>query len=120
MRSPSSAISRQPPYSDSSGRRLDWDRLLMLAGPHWEMLYWALVLFAYIYRAHADLVPESVWLDLTDRFKTGVTHPDRCAPCRGSLVDPKMFAIDVNEWGERDLYRESCENYPYLLRRSEG
>lgn len=120
MRSPSSAISRQPPYSDSSGRRLDWDRLLMLAGPHWEMLYWALVLFAYIYPAHADLVPESVWLDLTDRFKTGVTHPDRCAPCRGSLVDPKMFAIDVNEWGERDLYRESCENYPYLLRRSEG
>jgi hypothetical protein len=27
-----------------------------------------------------------------------------------------MFAIDVNEWGERDLYRELCENYPHRLR----
>jgi hypothetical protein len=26
-----------------------------------------------------------------------------------------MFAIDVNEWGERDLYRELCETYPQPL-----
>jgi hypothetical protein len=26
-----------------------------------------------------------------------------------------MFAIDVNEWGERDLYRELIENYPQPL-----
>ena len=101
------------------GRQIDWNRMLMLAAPHWEMLYWALVLFAYVYPAHADLVPESLWRDLTDRFKERVTHPDHNAPCRGSLVDPKMFAIDVNEWGERDFYREFCENYPYLLEGSE-
>jgi hypothetical protein len=27
-----------------------------------------------------------------------------------------MFAIDVNEWGERDLYREYRESHPCLLR----
>jgi len=26
-----------------------------------------------------------------------------------------MFAIDVTEWGERDLYREYRERHPFLL-----
>lgn len=97
------------------GRRLDWDRLLGLGEPHWEMLYWELVLFAYIYPAHVDIVPGVVWSQLAERFKERVTRPEKGAPFRGTLVDPKMFAIDVNEWGERDLYRERCENYPCRL-----
>jgi hypothetical protein len=80
------------------------------------LLLWALVLFAYIYPAHTDIVPERVWNELMHRFGEHVRHPRKDAPFRGSLVDPKMFAIDVNEWGERDLYRESCERHPCLLR----
>ena len=34
---------------------------------------------------------------------------------RGTLIDPKMFAIDVNEWGEHDIYRELWDNYPHPL-----
>jgi hypothetical protein len=96
-------------------RTLDWERLRKLTEPHWQMLYWELVLFAYIYPAHILDVPASVWSELTDRFQKSVAAPQVHQPFHGTLVDPKMFAIDVNEWGERDLYRELCENYPNRL-----
>jgi hypothetical protein len=93
---------------------LDWDRLCKLTQPHWEMLYWYLVLFAYIYPARVATVPESVWRNLTELFSRSVTQVDR-GTFRGTLIDPKMFAIDVNEWGERDLYRELIDNYAQPL-----
>lgn len=93
------------------GASLDWNLLLTLAGAHWQMLYWQLVLFAFCYPAQAGLVPSKIWKDLSDRFKNSVLAPNN-DPCRGSLVDPKMFAIDVEEWGERDIYREIWDKYP--------
>jgi hypothetical protein len=98
------------------GPTLDWQRLFDLMGSHWELLYWSLVLYAYVYPAHTDAVPEPVWRDLTQRFTERLRHPDKNAPFRGSLVDPRMFAIDVDEWGERNLYQEYCDKHPCLLR----
>lgn len=83
--------------------QLDWRRILEIAGEHWEMLFWALVLFHYVYPAHANYVPSVIWSDLLERFRDAVAHPDPNAPFRGSLVDDKMFAIDVNEWGMPDI-----------------
>jgi hypothetical protein len=99
----------------SCGKTLDWTRLLELTGEHWELLFWSLVLFAYVYPAHTDDVPDSVWNELTASFTHQIKSPSKDAPFRGSLVDPRMFAIDVNEWGERDLYKEYCENHPGLM-----
>ena len=96
-------------------RTLDWDRLRSLTVAHWHMLYWNLVLFAYIYPARTGDVPAFVWRDLTERFQKSIVPEQNDQPFRGSLIDPKMFAIDVNEWGERDLYRELCESYPHRL-----
>ena len=98
------------------GARMDWNRVLLLMGEHWQLLYWSLVLFAYVYPARTDAVPDSVWLVLTERFAERVRRPDEDAPFRGSLVDPRMFAIDVEEWGERNLYEEFCASHPCLLR----
>lgn len=97
------------------GPSLNWDRVLSLMGMHWEMLYWSLVLFAYVYPARTDLVPNALWEDLTRRFIDCFRKPNRNAPFRGSLVDPRMFSIDVEEWGERNLYKELCERYPCPL-----
>ena len=97
------------------GESLDWNRIQALLSPHWEMLYWSLVLFSYVYPAHTNLVPPKVWEDLTTRFQDHVRNPKSESPFRGSLIDPNMFAIDVNEWGERDLYREYRERHPFLL-----
>jgi len=83
--------------------QLDWQRILDIAGEHWEMLFWALVLFHYVYPAHANYVPSLIWSDLLQRFQDAISHPDPAAPFRGSLIDEKMFAIDVNEWGLHDV-----------------
>lgn len=88
---------------------LDWRRIFQLAGEHWEMILWALVLFRYSYPAQTEYVPKEVWCDLVTRFHKVVSHSDSAAKFRGSLVDDKQFAIDVNEWGLENLmveYRE--------------
>jgi hypothetical protein len=89
--------------------RLDWQRILHLIGEHWEILFWALVLFHYVYPAHSDYVPRPLWDDLTERFRREIAHPDPAAPFRGSLVDEKMFAIDFREWGMANTLQEYRE-----------
>ena len=86
--------------------QLDWNRILELAGAHWEMLLWALVLFRYVYPAQAHFVPLLVWTQLVNRLMFRLLNPDPAARFRGSLVDENMFAIDVKEWGLDDLLSE--------------
>ena len=83
--------------------RLEWERILELAGEHWEIVLWALILFRYVYPAHTDYVPATLWQDLLSRYMHIVQHPDPKAPFRGSLVDEHMFSIDIKDWGLEDL-----------------
>lgn len=87
--------------------RLDWNRLRQLVGEHWEILLWELVLFHYVYPAKTNYIPRSVWSDLLSRLQGELNHPPANAPFRGSLLDDKMFAIDVHEWGMENLLQES-------------
>lgn len=86
--------------------RLDWDRILQLVGEHWEMLFWTLVLFHYVYPAQSQQVPRRVWNELLDRFRAELDNPNPQARFRGSLVDPPMFNIDMAEWGLPNLLEE--------------
>ena len=91
---------------------LDWSRVLALAGKHWGVVLWAIVLFQYVYPAQAGYIPRAVWDDLLARFRSEVEHPDSNAQFRGSLIDENMFAIDALEWGFDNLleqYRLSRE-----------
>jgi hypothetical protein len=96
------------------GQRLDWQRLCHLMKGHEELLLWSLVFFAYVYPAHVGLIPRGQWDSLLRKLQDDLEHPRHDAPFRGTLIDPNMFAIDVTEWGERDLYRENCEQHPRL------
>ncbi|HXB21610.1 MAG TPA: nucleotidyltransferase [Candidatus Solibacter sp.] len=92
--------------------RLDWQRLLHLIGEHWEMLLWCLVLYQYAYPAYGGYVPRAIWDELLQRFRVELEHPNQGIQFRGNLIDDKMFAIDVTEWGKRDIlkeYRETAE-----------
>ncbi len=89
--------------------KLDWQRILLLVGEHWEILFWALVLFHYVYPAQSQYVPKNIWQDLLTRFQNVVLHPSPDAKFRGSLIDDKMFAIDVKEWGLANLVEEYRE-----------
>ena len=81
----------------AAGNSMDWNRLLTLVGDHWAMLLWALVLFRYVYPS-SSAVPKPVWDELLTKFREVVDNPNPKAPFRGSLVDERMFAIDVAEW----------------------
>ena len=87
--------------------RLEWNRILELAGEHWEIVLWSLVLFRYVYPAHSDFVPRALWEDLLSRFAAEIRSPNANAQFRGSLIDEKMFAIDVAEWGLDDILKEN-------------
>ncbi|MBV9087882.1 MAG: nucleotidyltransferase [Acidobacteriaceae bacterium] len=89
-----------------AGDRMDWRRVMQLVGEHWEVLLWCLVLFHYIYPFATDKVPGWLWTDLTQRFQHEIQNPTPDCRFRGSLIDDKMFAIDVNEWGLADLMKE--------------
>jgi hypothetical protein len=86
--------------------KFDWQRLLDLVGEQWQMLLWYLVLYHYIYPANCDYVPRDTWDELLGRFKVELTHPNHALEFRGSLIDEYMFAIDVQEWGKRNLLDE--------------
>jgi hypothetical protein len=85
---------------------LDWNRILELAGEHWEIVLWSLILFRYIYPAHSDYVPSGVWQELISRYTQLIQNPDRKAPFRGSLIDENIFAIDMKDWGLEDIQGE--------------
>ena len=87
--------------------KLNWDRVLELVGEHWQLLLWALVLFQYVYPQEGQAVPERVWENLLQRFRTNLKNPNTASNFRGSLLDERMFAIDVNEWGLDNLLEES-------------
>jgi len=96
----------------------DWDRELQLAGEHWEMLLWSLLLFRYVYPAQTHYVPAAVWHRLLQRLKGEIAKPHPQASFRGSLVDENMFAIDVNEWGLANLLEETRKSRMEELERS--
>jgi len=86
--------------------RLDWQRLLALVGDHWELLLWELVLFHYVYPACRSFVPGEIWKYLLSRLRTQLESPSAPGPFRGSLLDEKMFAIDMKEWGMENLLQQ--------------
>ena len=95
--------------------RLEWPRILQLVGENWEMLFWALVFFRYAYPAQTHFVPGELWQQMIRRFEDVVSRRDLAARFRGSLIDDKMFAIDVNEWGLDNLMQEHRERRMQML-----
>ena len=88
-------------------KAFDWKRELELVGKNWEILFWSLVLFRYVYPAQTHYVPAEVWRELLDKFQKVIATRDSKARFRGSLVDENMFAIDLNEWGLDNLLEET-------------
>jgi hypothetical protein len=94
--------------------KLQWDRVVQLAGENWEMLLWPLILFHYVYPAHSSYVPRALWKDLLERFQRAIASPDAKAKFRGSLIDENMFAIDVTEWGLDYLLEDARKRSPKI------
>jgi hypothetical protein len=90
------------------GRRLDWERLVRKTGEHWPLLLAQLQMFSYVYPEVEPRVPRWVFDDLLERARRDLDRERDGDPVtRGTLVSRFSFAIDVNEWGFRDLRTES-------------
>jgi len=95
----------------AAGKRMDWQRILDLSGEHWGMLLWSLVLFHYVYPV-SDAVPKWVWNKLLGKLIRELGGLEPTAQFRGSLIDERMFSIDVLEWKLENLiekYRKEAE-----------
>ncbi|HZJ48348.1 MAG TPA: hypothetical protein VFD97_04845 [Acidimicrobiia bacterium] len=92
------------------GHKLDWARLVEKTGPHWPLLLSHLLMFTYVYPETADRVPGWVMDTLTEKLKNDAGRERTGeATTRGTLVSRFSFAIDVNEWGMRDLREEAVQ-----------
>jgi hypothetical protein len=90
------------------GDTLDWQRLVDKTGPHWPLLLAQLQMFYYVYPGYRSRVPDWVLANLLERARAETGHelPSETAT-RGTLISRFSFAIDVNEWGFRDLRDEA-------------
>lgn len=83
--------------------RIDWERLLNLFGPHWQVLYSHLILFAYIYPSRRGSIPDWVMDELAGRLqKLNDTPPLKEDICRGTLLSRAQYLSDVEEGGFTD------------------
>ncbi len=92
------------------GDELDWERILERAGAHWLLLLAQVHLFDFVYPSHRGRIPDAVRTTLLERAREQAkegTDPD--AAFRGTLVSRFSFAIDVNEWGFRDLRSQAID-----------
>ena len=109
------------------GHLMDWHRLLAKTGEHWPLLLSQVQMFRYVYPGYRDQVPGWVLEELLGRAER-----DRAVPAaggqehdqtRGTLISRFSFAIDVNEWGFRDLreeYTQRMERHPDVLALAES
>jgi hypothetical protein len=100
------------------GDRLDWDRLLAKTAENWPLLLAQLIIFSYVYPEMEYRVPRRVIDQLLDRARDDLRRTRKGdAVTRGTLISRFSFAIDVNEWGMRDLRQEAicaAERNPIL------
>ena len=104
------------------GQLFDWRRLIDKTGEHWPLLLSQLQMFRYVYPGYRDQIPAWVLEELLERAaedaRRGAVSDDEHDNTRGTLISRFSFAIDVNEWGFRDLreeYIQRMEKDPAIL-----
>lgn len=100
------------------GHLMDWRRLIDKAGEHWPLLLSQVQMFRFVYPGYRDQVPRWAVRELLERAERDVLTPPVGGPehdtTRGTLISRFSFAIDVNEWGFRDLREEYIQRMERL------
>jgi hypothetical protein len=84
--------------------RIDWERLLSHMELYWEVLLMALLNFRFVYPTERDLIPRWLYDELIGRLKAQDEMPPASIKiCRGRLISPTDYVVDVSEWGFADV-----------------
>lgn len=85
-------------------QNLDWDRLMKLAEPNWEVLFSHLITFRFVYPSERDLIPQNLMKEYLNRIKLQMELPTPIEKVsRGSLLSHTQFQIDYTDWGYKDV-----------------
>lgn len=85
-------------------KEIDWNRLLSHMGSYWEMLLIIVLYFRFVYPSERERIPRPVLDELLARLEHQKELPTLDKQiCRGRLVAPFEYEIDVKEWGFLDL-----------------
>jgi hypothetical protein len=85
-------------------KNINWKRLLSYLDPYWEVLFLHLMNFRFIYPSEREIVPRWLLDELLNRLKAQINTPtSKVRVCRGKLLSPFDYEIDIKQWGFTEL-----------------
>lgn len=89
---------------------IDWRRLLSALELYWEVLLIHLLNFRFIYPTERDCVPRWLFDELIERVRSQAELPPASVRvCRGRLLSPRDYVIDISNWGFADVVGKGLE-----------
>jgi hypothetical protein len=83
---------------------IDWRWLLSSLELYWEVLLINILNFRFVYPTERDLIPRWLYEELMTRLKAQDEMPPATIKiCRGRLISPTDYVVDVSEWGFADV-----------------
>jgi hypothetical protein len=93
---------------------IDWRRLLDQLELYWEVLLMALLNFRFVYPSERELVPRWLMDELLERLAAQrAMSPPGVKACRGRILSPRDYEIDVTEWGFSEAFGNLEERYEH-------
>ncbi|MHA6769852.1 nucleotidyltransferase family protein [Sphingobium ummariense] len=90
--------------------RIGWQRLLDAMELHWELLLIHLLNFRFIYPTERHCIPLWLFEELLGRLQTRSELPvPNVRVCRGRLLSPRDYLVDITEWGFADVVGKGLE-----------
>jgi hypothetical protein len=88
---------------------IDWAWLLTCMEQHWEVLLMHVINFRFVYPSERDRVPRWLVEELACRLTDQLDLPTpQVRICRGRLLSPRDFEVDVHRWGFADVVGPSA------------
>jgi hypothetical protein len=89
---------------------IDWQWLLSSMDLYWEVLLINVLNFRFVYPTERHLIPRWLYDELLTRLKAqDEMPPAQVRICRGRLISPTDYVIDINEWGFADVVGRGLE-----------
>jgi len=86
------------------GERIDWRRLLAYMEQYWEVLLVHVLSFRFSYPSERHRVPRWLLDELLLRVRQQADlPPPQAKVCRGRLLSPRDYEVDVKAWGFADI-----------------
>jgi hypothetical protein len=83
---------------------IDWKRLLGYMDQYWEVLLGHILSFRFIYPSEREIIPRWLLDELLGRLNNQLSLPTpKEKVCRGRLLSPKDYVMDIKELGFNDL-----------------